>query len=99
MVDKVVVTGLGTINPLGKNIAESWGNIIAGVSGVGPITVINSSELLVKIACEVKNFIPEEYIPAKEVRRRDRRKRQGQPHGKRGQSLLEQKLDRQHLCR
>jgi 3-oxoacyl-[acyl-carrier-protein] synthase II len=72
MLDKVVITGLGTINPLGKSVEESWENTIRGVSGVGPITLVDTSDMLVKIACEVKNFNPEAYVPAKEVRRRDR---------------------------
>jgi beta-ketoacyl-acyl-carrier-protein synthase II len=72
IMERVVVTGMGTVNPLGHSVDESWKNILAGVSGVGPITLFNPSNLLVKIACEVKNFDPEKYIPSKEVRRRDR---------------------------
>jgi 3-oxoacyl-[acyl-carrier-protein] synthase II len=70
--ERVVITGMGTVNPVGLNVEETWKNILAGVSGVGPITLFDSSNLLVKIACEVKNFNPEAYIPAKEARRRDR---------------------------
>jgi beta-ketoacyl-acyl-carrier-protein synthase II len=72
MQEKIVVTGLGTINSLGKNVAETWQNAIQGVSGVGPVTLCDTSALLVHIACEVKDFRPEEFIPAKEARRRDR---------------------------
>jgi len=68
----VVVTGMGTISPLGLTVAETWQNLINGVSGVGPITHFNPDGLLVKIACEVKNFDPEKYIPSREARRRSR---------------------------
>jgi 3-oxoacyl-[acyl-carrier-protein] synthase II len=72
MSDRVVVTGMGTINPLGHSLAESWKNIVNGVSGVGPITLFDSQEHQVHIACEVKNFQPTNYMPAKEARKRDR---------------------------
>jgi len=68
----VVVTGMGTISPLGLTVAETWQNLINGVSGVGPITHFNPDGLLVRIACEVKNFDPEKYISAREARRRSR---------------------------
>jgi 3-oxoacyl-[acyl-carrier-protein] synthase II len=71
-VEKIVVTGLGTINGVGKSVKETWGNIINGVSGVAPITLFDATDYMVKIACEVKDYRPEDYIPAKEVRRRDR---------------------------
>jgi 3-oxoacyl-[acyl-carrier-protein] synthase II len=70
--ERVVITGLGTINPLGLNLYETWDSVINGVSGVGPITLFDPEELQVKIACEVKNFNPENYIEAREIRRRDR---------------------------
>ena len=70
--EKVVITGMGTINSLGRSTAETWGAVSGGVSGVAPITLFDASDFQVKIACEVKNFNPEEYLPAKEARRRDR---------------------------
>jgi 3-oxoacyl-[acyl-carrier-protein] synthase II len=70
--EKVVITGMGTINALGKSVAETWEAICSGVSGVGPITLFDASGFQVRMACEVKNFNPDEYIPAKEARRRDR---------------------------
>jgi beta-ketoacyl-acyl-carrier-protein synthase II len=70
--EKIVITGMGTVNPLGLSIAESWQAALGGVSGVGPITQFDTTEYLVKIACEVKSFVPENYIEAKEARRRDR---------------------------
>lgn len=70
--EKIVITGMGTVNPLGLSVAESWQAAVNGVSGVGPITQFDTTDYLVKIACEVKNFIPENYTDAKEARRRDR---------------------------
>jgi beta-ketoacyl-acyl-carrier-protein synthase II len=72
MAPRIVVTGMGTVNPLGLSVAETWGNILAGVSGVGPITQFDATDFLVQIACEVKGFEPEKYMPARETRRRDR---------------------------
>lgn len=70
--DRIVITGMGTVNPLGLTVTESWTNAVNGVSGVGPITLFDSSPLNVHIAAEVKNFDPVNYMDAKEARRRDR---------------------------
>jgi beta-ketoacyl-acyl-carrier-protein synthase II len=70
--EKVVITGMGTVNPLGLTVGESWRNAVNGVSGVGPITLFDSSPMGVHFAAEVKNFAPEKYMDAKEARRRDR---------------------------
>jgi 3-oxoacyl-[acyl-carrier-protein] synthase II len=70
--ERVVITGMGTVNPLGLTVEESWRNVINGVSGVGPITLFDSSELNVHFAAEVKGFEPDRYMEAKEARRRDR---------------------------
>jgi 3-oxoacyl-[acyl-carrier-protein] synthase II len=70
--EKVVITGMGTVNPLGLTVEESWRNAVNGVSGVGRITHFDPSGLNVHIAAEVKNFAPENYMDAKEARRRDR---------------------------
>ena len=72
MQDRIVITGMGTVNPLGLNVKDTWSNLIAGVSGVAPITLFDSSPLQVHIAAEVKNFKPENFMDAKEARRRDR---------------------------
>jgi len=72
MQERVVITGMGTVNPLGVNVSESWKNITNGVSGVGPITLFDASGLQVQIACELKDFAPEQYMEAREARRRDR---------------------------
>ncbi|OGO44396.1 MAG: beta-ketoacyl-[acyl-carrier-protein] synthase II [Chloroflexi bacterium RBG_16_63_12] len=72
MTRRVVITGLGTISPVGHTVKETWENIVNGVSGVGPITQFDTTNFLVKNACEVKNFDPAQYMDAKEARRRDR---------------------------
>lgn len=72
MPEKIVITGMGTVNALGNNPDEAWNNAINGVSGLGPITQFDPTNFLVKVACEVKNFDPTQYIEAREVRRRDR---------------------------
>jgi len=72
MRERVVITGVGAISPLGLSAEESWQNAVKGVSGVGPITHFDTSEYLVKIACEVKGFQPENYMQARDIRRRDR---------------------------
>ncbi len=72
MTERIVITGMGTVNPLGLNVKETWSNMAAGVSGVAPITLFDSGPLQVRIAAEVKGFKPEEYMDAKEARRRDR---------------------------
>ena len=53
---RVVITGLGTINPLGHNVPEFWDNLIKGVSGAGPITRFDASKFRTQFACEVKNY-------------------------------------------
>lgn len=71
MTRRVVVTGLGLVTPVGNNVTDSWANILAGVSGVAPITYFDTENYQVKIAAQVKDFNPEDYMPAKEVRRHD----------------------------
>ena len=68
---RVVVTGLGTINPLGKNVEEFWKNLCNGVSGAGPITRFDASKFKTQFACEIKNFDPNEYLDRKEVNKHD----------------------------
>ena len=70
--ERVVITGMGTVNPLGITVEESWKNVVNGVSGVGPITLFDPSALNVHFAAEVKGFEPDRYMDAKEARRRDR---------------------------
>jgi 3-oxoacyl-[acyl-carrier-protein] synthase II len=68
---RVVVTGLGTINPLGKNIQEFWEGLRNGVSGAGPITHFDASKFKTQFACEIKDFDPNDYLERKEVRKHD----------------------------
>ena len=68
---RVVVTGLGTINPLGKNVEEFWKNLCNGVSGAAPITRFDASKFKTQFACEIKNFDPYEYLDRKEVNKHD----------------------------
>lgn len=68
---RVVVTGLGTINPLGKNVEEYWEGLRNGVSGAGPITRFDASKYKTKFACEIKDFDPNEYLNRKEVQKHD----------------------------
>lgn len=70
--EKVVITGTGAISALGHSVPEIWGNMKEGVSGVAPISLFDTEDSLVKVACEVKDFDPSKYLPAREVRRRDR---------------------------
>ena len=64
--ERVVITGMGTVNPLGITVEESWKNVVNGVSGVGPITLFDPSALNVHFAAEVKGFEPDKYMDAKE---------------------------------
>ncbi len=68
---RVVVTGLGALTPLGNTVSESWEGAIAGRSGIGPITKFDSSAFSSKIAGELKNFDPQQYVDKKEIRRYD----------------------------
>ncbi len=68
---RVVITGLGTINPLGNNVPEFWDNLIKGVSGAGPITRFDASKFRTQFACEVKNYVPTDHFDRKEVRKMD----------------------------
>lgn len=68
---RVVVTGMGVISPLGNSVDELWKNILAGKSGVGPITKFDSAKFKTHFACEVKDFNAEDYLEKKEVRKYD----------------------------
>src|SRR6185369_15311805 len=68
---RVVVTGLGIVSPVGIGASEAWKNLVAGVSGVGPITKFDASVLPTKIAAEVRNFNATDWMHPKETRRSD----------------------------
>ena len=69
---RVVVTGIGVISPVGRDLATMWHNVVAGNSGIRPITLFDTSEFEVRIAGEVHGFEPTDYMSAKDARRADR---------------------------
>lgn len=68
---RVVVTGLGLLTPVGNTVAESWKNIVAGKSGIAPITAFDASQFSTRISASVKNFDATEYISAKDMKKMD----------------------------
>ncbi|MBN1925679.1 MAG: beta-ketoacyl-ACP synthase II [Prolixibacteraceae bacterium] len=68
---RVVVTGLGTINPIGNNVQEYWESLKKGVSGAAPITRFDASNHKTRFACEVKNWDPLEHFDRKDARKYD----------------------------
>ena len=68
---RVVVTGIGTINPLGNNVEEYFSNLEKGVSGAGPITHFDPSNFKTKFACELKGYDPSNFFDRKELRKYD----------------------------
>ena len=69
---RVVITGMGCISPLGNDVSTLWQNIVAGKSGVKPITHYDTAQYKVKIAAEVRDFDPTAVFGAREARRMDR---------------------------
>lgn len=69
---RIVITGMGAMSPLGHSAEESWQSAVAGRSGVAPITQFDASDFPCRIAGEVKDFVPEEYMDYKEARRMSR---------------------------
>ena len=69
---RVVITGMGTITPVGLNVNEFWSSLVAGKGGVGRITRFDASAFSTQIAAEVKGFDPSSIIDRKELRRQDR---------------------------
>ena len=69
--EKIVITGLGVVAPNGNNVKDYWSNLIAGVSGIGPITYFDSSSHRVKIAGQLSNFEPESILNPKDIRKLD----------------------------
>ena len=68
---RVVITGLGIVSPVGNSVPEAWDNVLAGHSGIGPITRFDPAAFSARIAGEVKNFDVSAYLSAKEARRMD----------------------------
>jgi 3-oxoacyl-[acyl-carrier-protein] synthase II len=69
---RVVITGLGAITPLGNDVRSTWDNLISGGSGAGPITQFDTTDFPVTFACEVKDFVPGDWVDHKQARRMDR---------------------------
>ncbi len=69
---RVVITGIGTVNPLGLDMASTWKGLINGRSGIDHITLFDASDHATKIGGEVKDFVPTDYINRKDIRRMDR---------------------------
>lgn len=69
---RVVVTGLGSVTPLGNDIPTTWENALKGMSGAGPITHFDASKFKTQFACEVKDFDPSGLMDRKEIRKCDR---------------------------
>jgi 3-oxoacyl-[acyl-carrier-protein] synthase II len=72
VLNRVVVTGYGAITPLGLNAEDTWRNLVAGVSGVGYISLFDTADYKVKIGAEVRDFNPIDYIDAATARHTDR---------------------------
>lgn len=69
---RVVVTGLGAVTPIGNNLQQYWQSLLAGRSGVAPVTLFDASQHSCQIAAEVKDFDPHNYLDKKEAKRMDR---------------------------
>ena len=69
---RIVITGIGTINPIGNNIEEYFRNLEIGVSGADTITAFDATKFSTRIACEIKNFDLTAHFDVKEIRRHDR---------------------------
>ena len=70
--NRVVITGMGVISPVGLDVPGMWRSLVQGISGIGPITVFDAAGFDARIAGEVRDFDPATYMPAKEARRTDR---------------------------
>ena len=71
MAQRVVVTGLGLVTPVGNDVESTWSALLAGRSGAAPITKFDASALQVRFACEIKDFDPSQYMDRKEAKRYD----------------------------
>lgn len=69
---RVVITGLGTVSPLGNSVSETWTNIVNGVSGINPLTRLDKEQFAAKVSGEALEFDPEQFMDRKEVRKMDR---------------------------
>ena len=70
-IKRVVITGLGTLSPLGNNVADSWEGLLAGKSGAAPITRFNAEKFKTRFACELKDFSVGDFLDRKTARTAD----------------------------
>ncbi len=68
---RVVITGLGIISPVGNSVADAWENVLAGNSGIGPITSFDVSNFASRFSGSIRDFDPKDYIAAKDVKKMD----------------------------
>ncbi len=71
MLSRVVITGMGAVSPLGNDLPTTWQGIVAGKSGVGPVTKFDVTDYKTTIAAEARQFDPNDHFPARDVRRID----------------------------
>ncbi|KMY53209.1 3-oxoacyl-ACP synthase [Bacillus sp. FJAT-27231] len=69
---RVVITGLGIVSPVGSTVEEAWANILSGVSGIKPLTRVNPDDYPVKVAAEITDFNPEDFMDKRDARKMDR---------------------------
>ena len=97
---RVVITGMGALTPIGQSVDSSWENLLAGNSGIGRITLFDSSPMSCQIAGEVDHFNPKDYIPSKEIRRMSRGTQLGVAAAKQAlddADLFNDQLDRERI--
>ena len=72
MKDRLVITGMGAVTPIGIGVSEYWNNLIDGKSGIGEIEGINTEHMAVKIAAQAREFNPSDFMPRKKAGEMDR---------------------------
>ncbi len=69
--NRVVITGMGAVTPIGNDVDSFWQGLVSGKCGIGPITKFDTAEFKVKVAAEVKDFDPSQYMEKGELRKYD----------------------------
>ena len=70
--ERVVITGVGAVTPVGNDVPQFWDSLVNGVCGIAPITRFDTADFKVKVAAEVKGFDPTKYVEPREAKRMDR---------------------------